>query len=328
MVIVIIAILAAVTLTVVSVAQREAKVQRTRSTIAKLDAAVGDIYEKYEDRRLGLTVNTFAATPGYRANVSDAQKKQVVEAAKLHVLREIMRMEMPSKYQEIEVGPIVFQHPYLSGTWTSDDIPAVRDFYLKAFNPSGVTGTPPNATDLDSAECLYLIMANLNPAALENFKGNEIGDYDNDGLLEFHDAWGQPIAFFRYAPGLIQSDRQPDVVSGTELTKAGDWEGGPNHSAKWNDDDFRNNHPRLIEAVDRAITRFPDPLIETSYVPRKGWYTYPLIISMGPDKEFGIYRDPDVSTSDPFASPVGMPVDGSDNYSEAAFHDNVHNHQR
>jgi len=53
------------------------------------------------------------------------------------------------------------------------------------------------------AECLYMIVARsgFSPSALENFRANEVGDIDRDGMKEFLDGWGNPIAFLRWAPG-------------------------------------------------------------------------------------------------------------------------------
>ena len=53
------------------------------------------------------------------------------------------------------------------------------------------------------AECLYMIVtrSGFSPSALENFRANEVGDIDRDGMKEFLDGWGNPIAFLRWAPG-------------------------------------------------------------------------------------------------------------------------------
>ena len=48
----------------------------------------------------------------------------------------------------------------------------------------------------------------MNPEALESFHSSEIGDFDKNGLLEFHDAWGTPIRFFRWGPAFADSDKQ------------------------------------------------------------------------------------------------------------------------
>ena len=59
---------------------------------------------------------------------------------------------------------------------------------------------------MQDAECLYLIvMAAMAEEgdAREMFKADNIKDTDNDGMMEFVDAWGEPIRFLRWAPGYI-----------------------------------------------------------------------------------------------------------------------------
>ena len=59
------------------------------------------------------------------------------------------------------------------------------------------------APGYQGAECLYMIVtrSGFSPSALENFRANEVGDIDRDGMKEFLDGWGNPIAFLRWAPG-------------------------------------------------------------------------------------------------------------------------------
>jgi len=89
-------------------------------------------------------------------------------------------------------------------------------FVDTAYGPS----TPPPAGPLrnegrerlnrySSAECLYMIVSMAGGAdARDDFHENEVGDADGDGLFEFHDGWGNPILFLRWAPGLAGSPIQ------------------------------------------------------------------------------------------------------------------------
>jgi prepilin-type N-terminal cleavage/methylation domain-containing protein len=57
---------------------------------------------------------------------------------------------------------------------------------------------------IGSSEMLYLVVATANyggSPALEMFRPSEIGDPDEDGLLEFIDAWGKPIQWIRWPAG-------------------------------------------------------------------------------------------------------------------------------
>ncbi|MFK7737254.1 MAG: type II secretion system protein, partial [Pirellulaceae bacterium] len=54
------------------------------------------------------------------------------------------------------------------------------------------------------SELLYLIVASSNyngSSALEYFRPSEVGDPDDDGLLEFVDAWGDSIVWIRWPAG-------------------------------------------------------------------------------------------------------------------------------
>jgi len=66
------------------------------------------------------------------------------------------------------------------------------------------TGTPPSST-YQGAECLYMIITQSGrfPELLSTLRANQVGDKDGDGKPEFLDAWGNPIAFLRWAPGFV-----------------------------------------------------------------------------------------------------------------------------
>lgn len=69
---------------------------------------------------------------------------------------------------------------------------------------NGIAGIAVWEEIIQSSELLYLIVSTSNFAgspALEMFRPSEIGDPDADGLLEFIDAWGQPIRWIRWPAG-------------------------------------------------------------------------------------------------------------------------------
>lgn len=338
---VIISILAGLTLTVVTVAQSEARIQRTRSTIAKLDAAVAEIYEKYDELNPSVDIDAL-----FQTNLGEARKRTLRKQVQLHFIRETMRMEMPSGSSDVLANnikrpPIHFlnafqgQRPNFIAAATTDPRlqakePLVYQYYYNSLR---------NSTDEaeDSAECLFMIIANMNPEALTHFQGKEIGDKDGDGLLEFHDAWGNPISFFRFAPGLQFSEIQPDVVSGAGITGTADWKYGPNDT---------NQGGYLGANMNAAMDRRSDPFIEAVGLTTgdiRGWYLYPLIVSPGPDGKYGLWihttRDPvtpaqTLITSDPFVFPIGMPADPVEDsptfgrYTLLDSADNISNHQQ
>ena len=50
-----------------------------------------------------------------------------------------------------------------------------------------------------------MIVSIGSPEAMEQFNQSEIGDVDGNGLPEFLDGWGRPIAFLRWAPRFSSS---------------------------------------------------------------------------------------------------------------------------
>ena len=107
---------------------------------------------------------------------------------------------------------------------------------------------------VQSSELLYLIVANSNyggTPALEYFRPSDIGDPDGDGLLEFVDAWGNPIRWIRWPAG-YPSDL--NRYAGTDAM-----------------DPLR---------TDWRYSAWPEPVQPQTIVP--------LIVSAGPDEQFGI----------------------------------------
>lgn len=150
-------------------------------------------------------------------------------------------------------------------TWTSG-------FGLSALTssgsmPAGLTVgrfTSDTTTDanwqaaVQSGELLYLLVATSQfggSSALEYFRPSEVGDPDEDGLLEFVDAWGESIAWIRWPagyPGDLVRYADDDAMDPLKT----DWRYRAGVAADW--------QPRTL---------------------------VPLILSAGGDKEFGVTFD-------------------------------------
>ena len=110
--------------------------------------------------------------------------------------------------------------PRYAANWASANMVNINDpaqgFSVSALAPStgpAFLGNPPSRVEstlpawteaIQSSELLYLIVSTSNyngSSALEQFRPTEIGDTDDDGLLEFIDAWGQPIVWLRWPAG-------------------------------------------------------------------------------------------------------------------------------
>ena len=367
-VIVIISMLAAISLVALNGAYTEAKIAKTRGTIAKLDAAIQQIFEEYEDR-FGMInpdtsqISAAATALGWSGPLTSTQQAFVTESLKLHFIRDTMRMEMPDQWADVfdstdtAVSPTA-KAPIGSSSGSPGrlafagnssivaDLSPVFSYYYSAYERYVNAGG--DALGPNPAALLYLIIANLNPEALENFHGSEIADPDGDGFLKFVDAWGKPIQFIRWAPGFMGSDKQPDVLTKTDVTDFAavlttQWNDGPNAvtSAEWQDTTTISDpvRKRLVEEFQNALGRAWDPFDMEQI--QRGWFLYPLIYSAGPDgisnyrTSTGIVTSPSiVPTSaannlargglDPFANPWGMP---DPNGTNGGHLDNIHNHR-
>ena len=300
----VIAILAILTLFAVSKAATASKVTKTRATIQKLDVAIRQIFESYEDQFDAIKKRVARDYP----TLTQEEHRRIAA----HFIRDLMRMEMPQNWAEVNADPISISS---GGQSYRMEKSPLLDYYRNATD-----GNTP-----DSAALLFLIVQNLNPEALEAFHGSEVADTNGDGLLRFVDAWGKPIRFLRWTPAFSGSDLQPDVLERLRNPKYNP----KNDNSVW----WINNYPgepRLYAAMENAREIHADPIDEredSDVWENIGWFLYPLIYSAGPDGDYGIDEGEDELPGlgrdgilDPFAYPFGMP-EGSSHF------DNIHNHQ-
>ncbi|MGA2031100.1 MAG: type II secretion system protein [Thermoguttaceae bacterium] len=175
-VMVIIAMLAAMTLGALQLTRDNARRAGTKATIAKINSIIQRKYESYLTRRVPM--------PALPATMT----RQAVLQARLNALYDLMRMEMPDSQSDITSGPVQF-----SG-WGGIARPALSQAYLSKYSSHA-----PN-TNFLPAKCLYLIVMS-DPEAREQFTASEYGDYTGDGWPVFLDGWKNPIMWIRWAPG-------------------------------------------------------------------------------------------------------------------------------
>lgn len=236
-VITIISIVSGLTLAGLGAARRRSKADATRSTIRKIDEIVMDQYDSYSSRMTGSG------------------------SAGLNAIRRIIVEEMPDSWSDVF-------------TWTSGScancITGPGRSYAKykqvSYNGNG------KLEEYQSAECLYLVVtrSGYEPAALENFRPSEIGDIDKDGLKEFIDAWGNPIAFLRWAPGFSTDKFAPPNIS-SELGWTIAYPGSP-------------PLPRQLSAIQIADPKTNHDELDASGSSAKDFQLFPLIYSAGPDE--------------------------------------------
>jgi len=275
-----IVLLASIALAAMAGALEDAKRSRTRAQIAKLHSLVMTKWESYHTRRVSVKV-PYADPSTYR---------RTVNLVRMFGLRDLQRMEMPDRYTDISSNPVGSAHGLASPL-----LPLPLPALLKAYRRRLSAGY---STNYEGAECLYLMLSipsedGSNP--LEFLSEKEIGDIDEDGMPEIHDAWGRPIYFLRWAPGF-----RSDLQSGNP-TKGGD-------------------------AFDPYFLDDPN---KTHYT------LFPLIFSAGPDGGYDVNVEasgtpvPAVSTTPPcspyVSANIGQAIDTNGN-GRLEFYDNIHNH--
>ncbi len=328
-VIAIIAMLAGMSMAALYRAQESARGSHTRSLITKLNHSLASRWEGYRTRRLPID---FSQAPNSNTN----------QFALFQVLmrRQLMRIELPDRWADITYSLFSSrpQTPFEAGNlrpnWVSPPglLPTGKTEFLQLGIP--LNGTPPYITlspsslslayqrrytqlgtpsaTYEGAECLYLILTTGmgdDSAADMTFGPRDVGDADGDGAPEFHDGWGRPIDFLRWAPGFF-SDLQKMRAT------------PPAHSVPINpitDHDSVNNH----DPFDPVRV---DPL---------AFELFPLIFSSGPDNVNGLRGGDTADLNDPYApydstaSPLkwrGQTETDPAIVSQGGPADNIHNH--
>ena len=171
-VIAIIAIVAAMVAMALAGAAEQARADRTRAIINKLDALIGERWESYRTRAVPIRV--------------PPTDPRTAAAIRLNAMRELMRMELPDRITDVTSAAVILPSP--PSLW--------RGYRRKAL--------PGWSASHQGAECLYMILSAMkdgDKSALDYFTSDEIGDVDEDGMKEILDGWGNPIEFLRWAPG-------------------------------------------------------------------------------------------------------------------------------
>ena len=194
----IIGILAGMVLGAVQMARQGAREYATKATIAKLNSIIMERYESYLTRR--VPISTAGLTPRQAAEV------------RLGAIRDLMRMEMPERWTDIEDAPGVL--PYLPSGQNTLREPALHLLYRNKYqpDPSDPSTITVNA-NYSHAKCLYLIVSMGSPEAMEQFSQSEIRTDPDDGWSYFVDGWERPIYFLRWAPSFASDIQVADFTN-------------------------------------------------------------------------------------------------------------------
>lgn len=201
-VMVVISLLVAMTTMMMGTVRESARKDQTRSLIATINEILMTKWESYATRPLPIVL------PDQPGNVSVKIPARESARVRLIMLRDLMRMEMPDRYSDVDIAaPIsaraVQTNPNGSQTW----VPVVVTWTTPASvtnysNRLRSTRTPENA----SSELLYLILSTTSfngISAIETIPKRNIRDTDEDGMPEIVDAWGNPIHFIRWPTGFV-----------------------------------------------------------------------------------------------------------------------------
>ena len=181
----IIAILAGLALSALATATEQARAQRTRAIVNKLDQLISEKWESYRTRAVPIRI------PAGTNPTTAAQRR-------LYALRELQRMELPNCKTDVLLGTGLRPVAVTGMTISS----LQRSYFRMAGRATG--GNINNwSTVHEGAECLYMIVSTMrdgDKSAIDFFSPSEIGDVDLDGMKEILDGWGKPVEFIRWAP--------------------------------------------------------------------------------------------------------------------------------
>lgn len=169
---------------------------------------------------------------------------------------------------------------------------------------SNPNATPPivnQVKNADSSELLYWVLTSSTAFGIPaegsfQFNGSELGDTDNDGLLEIIDGWGQPLRFYRWPTRLVRPGGPGQAIQGAHATRARVLLGNASYD-RFNedpDDDPLRRFGQWVQAVgNESLFHTPDT-----------WHA-PLVLSAGPDGETGLYEPHDIANLGHLAAPTG-----------------------
>ena len=268
----IMAVLASLVLFAMAGATESAKAAKTKSTINKLNAVIMAKYESYRTRRLPVDIKAVATAKGYTHGSNNTPTTLDVAQARLDVIRDLMRMEMPDGFQDVSDGPLTSST--VGSVTQTMTRPAASARYLAVLNAAQTKNSAAvAATNLQQAMCLYWIvtLGSDDSNVLEQFSSDEIALDADTGLHYFVDGWGHAIYFLRWAPG-FSSPLQPWDLKATTKNFP------PGH------DPFDPLHTH--------IPKFPsqDPFYDPNKSMNEQTYPplFPLVYSPGPDGGYEI----------------------------------------
>ena len=244
----------------VSAARTSQKMAATRSTIDKIALILTTHLDRYDAKPVPMTgIPSGISKNAYRA---------------WFVRRNMISGDMPDRWADVK---------YMAdnaATFRPDGLSAAQRTYVNIWNGLSASQKLIVPQQYGSSECLFMAVMNggladcLNCMAL---KTSDVGDKDGDGMMEFWDAWQNPIEFLLWAPAV-----ELPAGSGTKFFSG---------------------------------SRSLDDAFPSSGTVRLALGMKPLIYSAGPDGLSGIERASDAATlalgSSPTGRNCGNPLDAT-----------------
>ena len=279
----IITLLSAAMLVAVTELQASSKKKRCQQQIKKIDQLITQRWDELLHKPLAIQFNSLGPTPS-PLNIN-ARKLQILIAR-----REMMRLEMPDRITDITEDPVVFPGGFQM------QLPATTATFRRKAAYNAAIGNTWNEQN-QGAECLYLIlsvMQDRDSSALDFFFPSEIGDTDEDGMLEILDGFNQPIGFLRWAPG-ISARTGPDLrwgIADTDDDNDGTIDNG-SEATFLGSDDYRSfsdiQKVTAVDSPDATDMGAADFRLFDTNPSNDPFNLFPLIMSAGPDGSFGTY---------------------------------------
>ena len=214
---VILSILAGLTLSGLAGARQRAKIDKTRSTIRKIHEIVMPLYDSYVERRVAALPGVLTESKAVQNPASFAAMVRSAAGFQVASRRMLAAADMPDLWDDAwdqSPDPTGDGEVYW-GQPLGIEMARAPNARYQAMAWNAFVVKPGfdrrKALAYESAECLQMIVIRGGHAAdaVEQFRADEIGDFDKDGMPEFHDGWGRPISFIRWPVG-FKSVLQPD----------------------------------------------------------------------------------------------------------------------
>lgn len=291
--------------------------------VASLTMVIGGVLGTAREAATSATIMKINGPLQQRVQAFGVEIKKLKDTGRMEVLIERKRAELEGRTSGggPRLGTIALpQRVFLDKDEPVLEILAVKELYRDAFpqrfaespdrNGNGqpdivdriltVLGSsvdPAKHTkDTESSELMYFALTQSSafgpPIDPDQFTSSEIRDTDSDGLLEFVDAWGRPLQFYRWPTRLIDPIRD-GIIRAEERQVAGYLIYGlPAYASPdpltFDPDDPAGQLQVLGQfAVSGAIVH---PLrVEAAFHSANIWHL-PLIVSAGADAELGLYE--------------------------------------